>query len=189
MDNLTDDTCKISQLLLDGKIVLCPTDTIWGLSCCSLLEDSVEKIYSIKKRNRQKPLILLVSNLQMLKDYIVDLHPRVENLLALYQKPLTIIHQAGSHLPHYLVGTDNSIAIRITTDRVLQKLIGKINQPLVSTSANLEGEPSPGCYADIEESIKNKVDYIFLSGRNTIPDNQSSTIIKYTEEGELIFLR
>jgi len=125
----------------------------------------------------------------MLKKYIVDLHPRVENLLVLYKRPLTIIHSAADSLPSYLTNSDKTIAIRITTNNTLKALINKINQPIVSTSANLEGHPSPSTFSDIQETIKDQVDYIFLAGRDSTSDGQSSTIVKYTSEGELIFLR
>ncbi len=188
MSDFIDDIPFIGRLLLDGKVILCPTDTIWGLSCIASDASSVFKIYQIKKRNPKKPLILLVSNTEMLNRYITGIHPRVENLLGYYQRPLTVIHQASDFLPAHLLTPEKSIAIRVTKDETLKELIDLVDQPLVSTSANIEAQPSPTCYKDISPEIINQVDYVFRARRASISEH-ASTIIKYNEEGELFFLR
>ncbi len=189
MTNPVDDLKEIGQLLAHGKIILCPTDTIWGLSCDAFNKSAVERIYKIKKRDRTKPLILLVSNIAMLKKYASDIHPRVENLIVLYEKPLTVIHKASDQLPDYLVTDSGTIAIRLTKDKTLQELIDKLGKPIVSTSANIQGAPAPELFDMISEEIKSEADYVFYTNRAKGKRNNASTIIRYSEEGELIFLR
>jgi len=127
MINFLDNINHICTLLKEGKIILCPTDTIWGLSCDIFHEQSVNRIYQIKNRDRNKPFIILVNNIEMLKRFIQNLHPRVETLLQHYNKPLTIIHQAGDLIPDYLLCGNNTIAIRITTLPLLKKIIAHLD--------------------------------------------------------------
>lgn len=189
MTNPVDDLKEIGQLLALGKIILCPTDTIWGLSCDAFNKSAVERIYTIKKRDRTKPLILLVSSISMLKKFARNIHPRVENLIDLYEKPLTVIHEASDKLPDYLITDTGTIAIRLTKDETLQALISNLGKPIVSTSANLQGAPSPDYFDMISEDIKSEVDYVFYTNRSNGKKTSASTIIRYSEEGELFFLR
>ena len=186
---MSDDIDAISQLLFEGKIVLCPTDTIWGLSCDAFNESSVDEVFKIKKRNQSKRLILLVDSLTHLKKYIVSIHPRIENLIYLHQRPITIIYKANKNLPKHLVSEDGTIAIRITKDPILVQLIQNIGRPIVSTSANREGEPGPKYFDEINKNICNEVDYVFVRGRNSKTRSKPSLLIKYNEEGELHILR
>jgi L-threonylcarbamoyladenylate synthase len=188
MKNLLDDLNHISALLREGAVILCPTDTIWGLSCDAFNQESVEKIYKIKKRDLDKPLILLVDSIEMLKKYIRDIHPRVETLIVHYERPMSVIYMANHKLPSYLVNADGSIAIRVTYDPMLQELIGLLRRPIVSTSANLQSEGSPKTFADINPIIKQSVDYVFQTRRKE-KNSFASIIIKFNEEGELLFLR
>jgi len=188
MENLLDDLNHISELMRRGALVLCPTDTIWGLSCDSFNEKSVNKIFTLKRRSHDKPLILLVSNIRMLKKYIVDIHPRVETLIAYYRRPISIIYQANENLPPYLSASDNSIAIRLTYNPELKKIIDNLGRPIVSTSANFQGQASPVEFQEIDKKIIEEVDYVFKSGRNNRNENPS-LIIKFNQEGELLFLR
>ena len=189
MINFLDNINEICALLKEGKIILCPTDTIWGISCDIFHEQSVNRIYQIKKRDRNKPFIILVNNIEMLKKYIKDLHPRVETLLLHHKKPLTIIHQAGDLIPEYLLCGNKTIAIRITSFPLLNKLITHLDHPIVSTSANIQNEESPTCFNNIDPKVIESVDYTCLSCRDSKEDKSSSTLISYSGEGELFFLR
>jgi len=185
LDNLT----KIVKLLDEGAVVLCPTDTIWGLSCDAMNLSSVRRIFDIKSRDLDKPLILLFSQVSEIKKYVKDLHPRVEDLLIYYQKPVTFIHRAGPKLPRHLVNKDGTVAIRLTQDDTLRELIDDLGRPIVSTSANIQGEPSPTGYPEITEKVKSQVDYIFKARRVNGTNASASQIIKYDKDGQLIFIR
>lgn len=185
LDNLTE----IVKLLKEGAVVLCPTDTIWGLSCDAMNLSSVRRIFDIKSRDLDKPLILLFSRVSEIKKYVSGLHPRIEDLLIYYRKPVTFIHKAGPILPKHLVNKDGTVAIRLTQDETLRELIDDLGHPIVSTSANVQGEASPSIYSEITDKVKSQVDYIFKSGRINGNNSLASPIIKYDKEGQLIFLR
>ncbi len=184
-----DNVNIICSKLVAGQIVLCPTDTVWGISCDATNQASVEKVYKIKDRDRNKPLILLVDSLAMLRRYATDIHPRIEDLLIHYTKPLTIVHKASRQTPPYLLNIDQTIGIRLTRNELLKEIIGSLGRPIVSTSANRQGQKSPTVYNEISTYIKDEVDYIFQSGREITKPTAASQIVKYTSEGELIFLR
>lgn len=189
MQNYLDDLNFVADLLLDNKVILSPTDTVWGLGCNAMSQIAVNKIYEIKQRDSDKPLILLVNSIEQLKKYIKHVHPRIETLIHFHQRPLSIVYEANGHLPTYLKNKDNTVAIRVTKNQMLIDLINKINQPLVSTSANIQGSPTPSKYEEVQSNILEKVDYIFKSERKSQDSNPPSMLIKFDEEGELIFLR
>lgn len=181
-------TEEIPRLLKDGNVLLHPTDTVWGLAAISSSREAVDRIYSLKNRERNKPLILLVDNINRLKSYVKEIHPRIETLLNYHRRPLTIIYNNTRNVPDYLKAEDGSIGIRIVQDHYCQKLIADIGEPIVSTSANLSHEPTPHKYADISDVISDGVDLIFRP--NTEEHNREPSVIAMLDENEeLIFLR
>lgn len=172
-----------------GQILLYPTDTIWGIGCDATNLSSVERIYEIKKRDRNKPFVLLLSNIDQLNQYTIGLHPRIENLLLYYTKPITIIYQASELLHPEILNEDGTIAIRITRNEFCKGLIDGINKPLVSTSANFQGKPFPDSFEGIDEEIITEVDLIVDKSFETSLKASPSILVKISEEGELIFLR
>ncbi len=184
-----DDLKAISRLLLKGQVILCPTDTIWGLSCNAMDDKAVQKIYTIKKRDKSKKLILLVNSVKELKRHVRAVHPRIETLIHFCTRPLTIIYDASPDLAKHLVSEKGTVAIRVTREPDLCELIQELNQPLVSTSANRQAKPFPRTFTDIDKNIINQVDYVFRSGRESNNNKRPSLIIKCNEEGELLFIR
>ncbi|HAV29186.1 MAG TPA: threonylcarbamoyl-AMP synthase, partial [Saprospirales bacterium] len=184
-----DEINDICKLLKNDKVIICPTDTIWGLSCNVMSEEATRKIYSIKKRAIGKPFILLVSDLDMLKRYVTELHPRIETLLSHHNKPLTIIHSNPRSIPKYALATDGSIGIRIVKEEYCQQIIMTLNAPLVSTSANYSDHPSPRNFTEIDQKLISEVDYTaqYLRDQNDL--NDASIIIKYDNEGQIEILR
>ncbi|MBK8778456.1 MAG: L-threonylcarbamoyladenylate synthase [Saprospiraceae bacterium] len=139
--NWTEEINTAVDILLDGGVILYPTDTIWGLGSDILHQEAVEKIYSLKKRERWQPLILLVSSIDMLKSYAINIHPRLENLLNVHGQPLTVIYDQVMGIPSYLRAKNGSVGIRICTDPYCIQLIEALGRPITSTSANLSGQP------------------------------------------------
>ena len=184
--NEIKDICK---LLREDKVIICPTDTIWGLSCSVMSEFATKKIYKIKNRAIGKPFILLVSDLEMLQRYVVELHPRIETLLSHHKKPLTIIHDNPRFIPEYALAEDGSIGIRIVQDEYCQNIIKGLNAPLVSTSANYSGSDAPGNFREIEKKLIDEVDYTAMYKREEDKLHTPSVIIKYDTEGQLEILR
>lgn len=180
------DLLKVAN---DSGIFLYPTDTIWGLGCNALNAVAVDKIYALKQRKKEKPFILLLDNIEHLKKYVPDLHPRIETLLSHHTKPLTVIYKKSRNIPEYLLAEDGSIAIRLTRDPFCQDLIRIINAPIVSTSANIAGSAAPKNFIEIEQTIKDHVDYVVPLRQNERKSVLPSVIAKLNAREELEFIR
>ena len=177
------------QVLTNDGVILCPTDTIWGLSCDAENKTASAEIYRIKRRDLTKPFIVLVDNIERAKDYIDQLHPRIENLMHFYKKPLTIIHKASSQVPDHLLSESKEVAIRVCGHSLIKDIIKELGRPLISTSANIQGAPSPTHYSEVVADILETVDYVCFSEREPKGHHSASSIIKYDADGQLFFLR
>lgn len=169
---------QTAQILLNGGVILYPTDTVWGIGCSALSEEAIGKIYKIKQRSESKSMIVLVDTIERLKTYVEELPEIALGLIRKAEKPLTIIYPKAMNLPLGLVASDGSIAIRIVNHPFCRKLIAEINAPLVSTSANISGEPTPMSYEDISTAIKSQMDLIIEQRFETSKNAQPSTIIR-----------
>jgi L-threonylcarbamoyladenylate synthase len=165
-----------NQFLNKGKIILYPTDTIWGLGCDATDTKSVAKIYELKNRVESKSLIVLVSSLHMLKKY-VSVPKKAVEILQNTNKPTTIIYQNPKGFAKNTIASNHTIAIRITKDDFCRKLIKRFGKPIVSTSANISGEDTPKSFSEISSTILDSVDYIVNLQQNTV-NSKSSTIVK-----------
>lgn len=186
---LTSDIKNAQQNLKDGKIILYPTDTVWGLGCDPRDETAVQKIFTIKKRPLNSPLILLVHDIEMLKHFVPDLHPRVESLLVIHHNPLTLIHKNTHHIPSHILHDNGSVAIRVCKHPYCYNLIRKYKYPIVSTSANIHGTSTPRNFNEIDKQIKETVDYVAQYGQSILEFNSASSLASYNEYGELDFIR
>jgi len=173
---------------LSDKTFLYPTDTTFGIGCAATSVEAVRKIFEIKNRPDSKSLIILVENEARLQK-IVDVPDLAWDIMDLSEKPVTIVYENPRNLPGELIAQDNTIAIRLTKDLFCKKLISKINSPLVSTSANVSGEPSPNSFAEISQKIKNEVDYIFPECETFVPKFTGSSIIKLSADGRVEVIR
>lgn len=174
--------------LKEGKTILYPTDTIWGIGCDATNEEACQKILDIKNRPANKSFILLVDGFPMLQRYIPDFHEVCYDLADFAVKPLTIIYPGAKGLAPSVLAEDGSVGIRITEDPVCVKLIRAMRKPLVSTSANLSGEPNPTCFADISDKIKSGVDAI-VKERLDEKRTKASQIIKIGISGDVQIIR
>lgn len=184
-----DRIADIVDVLNKGGVILNPTDTIWGLGCHSQKEKAIDRIFSIKKREKDKPLLLLASSIEMIKDHVMDIHPRIETLLQHHKKPLTIIYPKAKNVHPLLTHSSGTVAIRLTHDPFCKTLVDALGAPLVSTSANVSNKPFPNNFADISSSVINKVDYVCKHKQEEMTENEPSILVSYDEEGELTFLR
>lgn len=176
------------KILKRGKIVLYPTDTVWGIGCDATSESSVDRIFKIKERTESKSLIILVDGIEMLKKYIPNIPSKVLDLLQNVEKPTTIIYNNPKGLAKNVIAKDNTVAVRIVQNEFCQQLITAFGKPIVSTSANVSGQPTPKSYKEIDTVILDSVDYIVNLHREEIND-KSSTILKVADNGEIIVLR
>ena len=187
---IQDEVERAALALRKGYVILYPTDTVWGLGCDLFNESAVKRIFEIKQRSEDKPLVLLVSDIEMLKRFIDRIHPRIETLLSHHVQPLTLIYKASEALPGYLTSPEGTVAIRVTHDEFCQKLIGKIRQPLISTSANCSGKPHPGSYSEIDSRIIEMTDEIINRElESEIAPHAPSVIATINHKGELDFIR
>lgn len=171
------DVIKAIEGLKEGKSLLYPTDTIWGLGCDATNEEAINKVFEIKSRPKNKSFIVLVSSVAMLERYVSEFPEVCYDLIDLAEKPLTIIYDCPVGLPKSLLAEDGSIGIRVTKDQICNHIIQGLRKPIVSTSANLSGEPNPKSFHDINSKIKDSVDMI-LEERWDENMNQPSSIIK-----------
>jgi L-threonylcarbamoyladenylate synthase len=155
-----DKVANAIEHLKKGNVILYPTDTIWGLGCDATNEKAIERIFDIKNRPQNKSFIVLVDSVNMLERYVHEFPEVCYDLIDLTEEPLTIVYEKITGIPSIVLAADGSLGIRVTKDPICQKLIRGIRKPLISTSANTSGEPSPTCFDDIEDAIKRSVDYI-----------------------------
>ena len=184
-----DDIDDVVKILNDDGIIVFPTDTIWGIGCDVRSPVAYHRIIKLKGRKPDKPFILLVDSVEHLKQYIPKLHPRLETLLQLHVKPLTIIYEKNIGLPEYALAKDGSIGIRIVQDDFCREVIRKLDSPIVSTSANLSGYPFPGNFHEIRPEIIDGVDFVSQYRRDEKERNEPSVVAKVNKNGELFFLR
>ena len=189
MGNFQNDLINSLKFLQGSGIILYPTDTIWGIGCDATNGKAVQKIFELKKRPEKKSMIILVSDEEMIHDYVSDPPEKILNIISSATKPTTAIFKNAIHLPSNLINEDESIAIRIVKDDFCRQLIQQLKKPLVSTSANISGENFPQNFIEISGQIKNGVDYIVQHRQNDFSKNTPSSIIKLNDEGEVEFIR
>jgi len=174
--------------LKQGKTILYPTETVWGIGCDATNFDAVERIFKLKKRSETKALICLVSDFKMLEQYIESVPEVVYDILKYANTPTTIIYDKPIRVSENLVAADNTLAIRVVRHGFANKLIKKLKKPLVSTSANISGEPTPKSFKEISNDILKDVDYV-VNLQNVKLTNKPSSIIKISNDGTVKVIR
>jgi len=184
-----DDIEKAIFVMNKGGIILYPTDTVWGIGCDATNLKATARIYKLKKRKEAKSMILLVSDTDMLKEYVNDIPDIAWDLINSFQQPTTIIYPSAKNIAKNMMGADGSIAIRIVKDEFCKQLVTLFGKPIVSTSANISGIPAPLLFNKISEEIKKSVDYIVTTGQDKINQLKPSTILKLHSDGEFQIIR
>ncbi|MGN0033745.1 MAG: L-threonylcarbamoyladenylate synthase [Candidatus Limimorpha sp.] len=176
------------KLLREGKVIIYPTDTIWGIGCDATNAKAIDKIYKVKNRPAGKGLIVLVDSIERLSDYVVAPSPITADLIKAAKNPLSIIYKESKDLAKN-VSSDGSVCIRVTTNEFCKAVIRKLGRPITSTSANLSGEPSPANFIEISEEMKNAVDYVISLYHDVIVKPKASTIIKINDDNTFDIIR
>lgn len=179
---------KSLKALQKGDTILYPTDTVWGIGCDATSEKAVSKIFELKKRNESKSLVILVDGLQMLKTFVRSVPDNVLQLLNSSKRPTTIIYNNPRGLAKNSIANDNTVAIRIAKHDFCQQLIAEFGKPIVSTSANISGRPTPKSFQEIDKSILDAVDYV-VNLHQESENSKPSRIIKISENGTLQIIR
>lgn len=189
MIHFKNDISISLEKLLSGGIILYPTDTIWGIGCDATNAEAVKKIFRLKKREEKKSMIILVSDENMIHDYVSNPAQKILDFISSAKKPTTAIFKNAISLPSNLINEDGSIAIRIVRDDFCRQLIEELKKPLVSTSANISGEKFPQNFQQVVEEIKNGVDFIIQHRQSDSEMNTPSSIIKLNSQGEIEIIR
>ena len=184
-----DDIRQAVEVMNKGGIILYPTDTIWGSGCDATNPEAVKRVYDIKRRNDAKALITLIDSEAKLEAYVTNVPEVAWQLIEVAEKPLTIIYDGARNLAPNLLAEDGSAGIRITREEFSKNLCMRMRRAIVSTSANISGEPSPKCFADISPDIINAVNYVCTSRRNEDKNPPASNIIKLGTGGEVKVIR
>lgn len=177
------------DLLKKGKVILYPTDTIWGIGCDATNQKAVQKVFNIKGREQTKSMIILLDDVEKLERYIKKVPPIAYDLIANSVSPLTIVYPGAKNIAKKLIADDGTIAIRILKGRYSGAVIKQLDKPMVSTSANMSGQPSPGIFSQISENIIKRVDYVVEHFRDQTKTLKPSTIIKIESSGRFVILR
>lgn len=179
---------KCIHILKDGGLILYPTDTVWGIGCDASNEEAVRKIFKLKQREDSKSMICLVADDRMLKKYIKKIPEAAYDIFDISEEPITIIYDEPQNLAANLIASDNTIAIRIPNDDFCFQLLRRFNGAIVSTSANISGEPTPKSFKEISPDILKGVDYVVNLHREKI-NTKPSSIIKLGNNGEVKIIR
>ena len=172
-----------------GGLILYPTDTIWGIGCDATNEEAVRKVYALKRRSDHKAMLLLMDSSAKLNYYVQEVPDVAWDLIELADSPLTVIYSGARNVAPNLLAEDGSVGIRITQEEFSHKLCECFRKPLVSTSANVSGAPSPANFSEISDTIKSGVDYIVRYRQEDLSKAAPSHIIKLGAGGLVKIIR
>lgn len=193
MENRYDkqDLQQALKVLREGGVILYPTDTVWGIGCDATNADAVARVYEIKKRVDSKAMLVLLDGAGKLQGY-VDKVPETAWLLleaSEGQRPMTIIYPKAKNLAPNLLAADGSVGIRITSEPFTKVLCEQLRHPIVSTSANISGEPTAKTFKEISQELLETVDYVCQFRRNDTTTYKPSSIIKIDEKERITIIR
>lgn len=189
MGTIADEAKKCVEIMRKGGVILYPTDTVWGIGCDATNPEAVKRVYEIKKRQDSKALLLLVDSADRLARYVGDVPAVAWDLIELTTKPLTIIYDGARNLAPNLVSDDGSVGIRVTSELFSKELCYRFQKAVVSTSANVSGEPTPNNFSEISREIIEAVDYVVNYKQLERGKSKSSSIIKLTKNGTVTIIR
>ena len=184
-----EDIEKACEVMFNGGIILYPTDTIWGIGCDATNPEAVKRVYEIKKRIDSKALITLVDSPAKVNAYVQDMPEIAWDLIEFATKPLTIIYVKARNLAENLLAEDGSAGIRVTNEPFSKDLCMRFKKPIVSTSANISGEPSPQNFSEVSHEIISAVDYVVKYRQDEKAKAAPSSIIKLGNKGEVKIIR
>lgn len=173
----------------EGGVILYPTDTVWGLGCDATNPDAVRRVYEIKQRADSKAMLVLVDSSVKVDFYVADVPDVAWDLIDLADKPLTIIYSGARNLADNLIAEDGSVGIRVTSEAFSHRLCQQFRKAIVSTSANISGQPGAANFSEISEEIKARVDYIVGYRQDDMNRPKPSGIIKLDKGGVIKIIR
>ena len=184
-----DDIREAVRVMQSGGVILYPTDTIWGIGCDACNEDAVRRVFEIKRRAEAKSVISLVDSEVKVEFYVRSVPDVAWQLWECSDEPLTLVLDGARKLASGVIASDGSVALRVTREAFSRQLCMRMKRAVVSTSANIAGEPAPRCFSEISPEILQAVDYVCLSRRDEAPRQTPSHIIKIGPSGEVKIIR
>lgn len=188
MMDMEKDIVQCLDTLKNGGLILYPTDTVWGIGCDATNEAAVAKVYALKQRADEKALIVLVAEEKDVLQYTAAPDLAVFDYLQQATKPTTVIYEGAIGLASNLTGADGSIGIRICAEPFCRQIIKRFRKPIVSTSANISGQPAPRIYQEIAAEVKAGIDYIVQYRQDDLTIAAPSSVIRW-RNGEVEVLR
>lgn len=186
---LRDEVVKALKVLQEGGIILYPTDTIWGIGCDATNTDAIKKIYALKQRDEAKSMIILLDTENKLESYIQEVPAIAYDLLEYAENPLTLVMPGARNISPALISADGCVGVRVAKHDFCQQLIQRLRKPLVSTSANISGRPSPQNFGEIEQEVIDGVDYVVDLEQHDLQQKKPSTIMRLNPDGRFEFIR
>lgn len=177
------------RVLDEGGVIVYPTDTVWGIGCDALNSRAVDKVYKIKRRNESKSLIVLLGDFEALGKYVAKVPEITIDLISSIEKPVTVIYDNARNLPRNVSAPDGTIAIRVVRDEFCQAIIRELGKPIISSSANISGEPTPLVFKQISPDVINQADYVVKLFHDQFNQSKASTIIRLFENGSYKVIR
>jgi len=187
-ERLKMEVARAAEVIKRGGVILYPTDTVWGIGCDATNEEAVRRVYALKQREDTRAMLVLLEDVGRLENY-AEVPEVAYELLEVADRPLTVVYSGARNLARNLVAADGSIGIRVTREVFSRALVARVRRPVVSTSANLSGEPAPGCFAEIAEEVKQGVDYVVDYRREEPAGAVPSSIIRLGPRGEVKIIR
>ena len=180
---------EILNILRSGGTILFPSDTIWGIGCDATNNVAVDKILKLKNRTKDQGLVSLVSSVEMLKKYVVHVHPRIETLLLYHTRPVTVVYNESHHIASHALSKNGSVAIRVVQDAFCRELIEQFGKPIIATSANIHGTPFPKNFKSVSSEIIEGVDWVVKFKHESNDLSEPSVIVRLNDNEELDFIR
>lgn len=189
--DIEKDINSAVRVLRDGGVILYPTDTVWGIGCDATDEKAVRRIYALKRRDDHKALITLVDSEEMLGRTVSDIPAAAYDMMHETESPLTIVYDQGTGVADVLKGDDGTLGVRLTREYISSEICRRLGHPLVSTSANISGEPAARCFREISRDVLDNVDYICTSRRDERADEmpRPSSVVRICADNSFKILR
>lgn len=189
MEDYTEDIRSACNAMKRGGIILYPTDTVWGIGCDATNSTAVKRIFDLKRRADSKAMITLVADMAALDRVVGNVPEAAEQLIEASDRPVTVVYDRGQGIAPELLSSDGSLGVRVTTEKFSQMLCRAMRRPIVSTSANISGHPTPHTFSAISPEIIDGVDYVCTSRRNENKPSKASLVIKISDNGVFKILR
>ena len=188
MTDINTEVHNAYEVIKNGGIILYPTDTVWGIGCDATNPEAIKKIYALKQREESKSMIVLMNSDRMMYTVFKDIPEVAWQILDLSEKPTTLILDNPRNVAENVIAEDKTLGVRLVNEPFCFKLMERMKKPLVSTSANISGQPTPKSFKEISPEILKGVDYVVNLQHDKICD-KPSTIIKLTSDSQVKIIR